>query len=144
MEEVKKIALTKESNGTPVTTSLLVAEKFGKEHKNVLRNIQSLVAQNSAAKSLFVESEYENRGKMYPMYVMNRDGFSLLIMGFTGKKALKFKLEFIQAFNLMEETLKVIDETDDELLARAVVIANKHLASHDKIVKDGNLRIRGF
>jgi len=76
------------------------------------------------------------------MCIMNQDGFSLLIMGFTGKKALK--LEFIQAFNLMEETLKVIDETDDELLARAVVVANKHLASHDKIVKDGNLRIRGF
>lgn len=73
---------------------MLVAEKFGKEHKNVLRDIDNLVAQNSAAKSYFIESEYENRGKMYPMYIMNRDGFTLLAMGFTGKKALEFKLQY--------------------------------------------------
>lgn len=96
----------KSEKGAPVTTSLLVAEKFNKEHKNILRDIQNLVAQNSAAKSFFIESEYENRGKMYPMYVMNRDGFSLLVMGFTGAQALKFKLEYIDAFNKMEEIIK--------------------------------------
>ena len=78
---------------------MLVAEKFGKEHKNVLRDIDNLVAQNSAAKSYFIESEYENRGKMYPMYIMNRDGFTLLAMGFTGKKALDFKLQYIEALS---------------------------------------------
>lgn len=72
----------------PITNSLLVAEKFGKEHKNVLRDIDNLVAQNSAAKSYFVESVYENRGKSYPMYIMDKDGFTLLAMGFTGKKAM--------------------------------------------------------
>ncbi len=92
--------------GNPITTSLLVAEKFEKEHKNILRDIQNLVAQNSAARSLFLDSQYENRGKTYPMYLMNRDGFSLLVMGFTGSKALQFKLDFIEAFNEMEQTIK--------------------------------------
>ncbi|MGM3120158.1 Rha family transcriptional regulator, partial [Bacillus cereus group sp. BC330] len=55
----------KSEKGNPVTTSLLVAEKFEKEHKNILRDIQNLVAQNSAAKLLFIESQYENRGKTY-------------------------------------------------------------------------------
>ena len=96
----------KSENGNPVTTSLLVAEKFDKEHKNILRDIQNLVAQNSAAKLLFIESEYENRGKIYPMYVMNRDGFSLLVMGFTGSRALQFKIDFIEAFNKMEQIIK--------------------------------------
>ncbi len=94
-----------QNDGNIVTNSLLVAEKFEKEHKNVLRDIENLVAQNSAAKLLFIESTYENRGKKYPMYIMNRDGFSLLVMGFTGKKALDFKLEYIDAFNKMEQTL---------------------------------------
>lgn len=97
------------NNENIVTTSLLVAEKFEKEHKNVLRDIENLVAQNSAAKLLFIESAYENRGKQYPMYIMNRDGFSLLVMGFTGKKALDFKLEYINAFNQMEKTIKGLD-----------------------------------
>jgi anti-repressor protein len=88
-----------------VTTSLLIAEKFDKEHKDVLEAVRNLVAKNSAAK-FFVESSYENRGKQYPMYIMNRDGFSLLVMGFNGDKALKFKLDFIEAFNQMENSLK--------------------------------------
>lgn len=79
----------------------MVAEKFGKEHKNVLRDIDNPVAQNSAAKSYFIESEYENRGKMYPMYIMNRDGFTLLAIGFAGKRALESKLQYIEAFNKM-------------------------------------------
>lgn len=96
----------KSEKGNPVTTSLLVAEKFDKNHRDVLEAIRNLAADNSAAKRLFIESEYENRGKMYPMYVMNRDGFSLLAMGFTGSRALQFKLEFINAFNQMEQAIK--------------------------------------
>lgn len=92
--------------GNPVTTSLLVAEKFEKEHKHVLDAIRNLVAENSAASSLFFESQYENRGKYYPMFIMSRDGFSLLVMGFTGKQALQFKLDFIDAFNKMEQVIK--------------------------------------
>lgn len=74
-------------NGEPVVSSREVAKNFGKEHKDVLKAINNLVAQNCAAKSMFHLSDFENRGKKYPMYLMNRDGFSLLAMGFTGKEA---------------------------------------------------------
>ena len=92
-------------NGEPVASSRQIAESFGKEHKSVLRSVEDLVAQNCAAKSMFYETTYENRGKQYPMYLMNRDGFSLLVMGFTGKAALEWKLKYIQAFNEMEKKL---------------------------------------
>lgn len=89
-----------------VTDSLKVAESFDKKHKNILQNIQNLAAENSATKKMFVESTYVNRGKEYPMIYMNRDGFTLLAMGFTGKKALDFKLKYIQAFNKMEQQIR--------------------------------------
>lgn len=92
-------------NGEPVASSRQIAESFGKEHKSVLRSVEDLVAQNCAAKSMFYETTYENRGKQYPMYLMNRDGFTLLAMGFTGKAALEWKLKYIQAFNEMEKKL---------------------------------------
>ena len=89
-----------------VTTSLQVAQNFGKEHKHVLESIKNLAAENSATKNMFVVGTYMNRGKEYPMFYMNRDGFSLLAMGFTGKKALQFKLKYIDAFNQMEKQLQ--------------------------------------
>lgn len=92
-------------NGEPVASSRQIAENFGKEHKNVIQAVANLVAKNSAAKSMFYETTFENRGKQYPMYLMNRDGFSLLVMGFTGKAALEWKLKYIQAFNEMEKKL---------------------------------------
>lgn len=92
-------------NGEPVASSRQIAESFGKEHKHVLDAVKNLVAENSAAKSMFYETTFENRGKQYPMYLMNRDGFSLLVMGFTGKAALEWKLKYIAAFNAMEKKL---------------------------------------
>ena len=92
-------------NGEPVASSRQIAESFGKEHKHVLDAVKNLVAENSAAKSMFYETTFENRGKQYPMYLMNRDGFTLLAMGFTGKAALEWKLKYIQAFNEMEKKL---------------------------------------
>ncbi len=94
-------------NNQAVTSSLQVAENFEKQHKDVLESIRNLMAENSAVKNLFHEEEYtNNRGRKYPMYYMNRDGFTLLAMGFNGKKALDFKLKYIEQFNLMEEKLK--------------------------------------
>lgn len=90
-----------------ITTSLKVAEHFEKEHKDVLESIRNLAAENSAA-SFFTLTSYKNRGKEYPMYEMDRDGFSLLAMGFTGEKALRWKLDYIKAFNAMEAELKRI------------------------------------
>lgn len=94
-----------EKDGQLLVSSLEVARNFGRVHKNVIQTIKNLVAENSATKSLFYESTYENRGKQYPMYLMNRDGFSLLVMGFTGKEALEWKLKYINAFNDMEQKL---------------------------------------
>lgn len=95
-----------------LTNSLLVAEKFGKEHKHVLDAIRELIqgCAETSADPMFVETIYvnEQNRQEYPMFVMNRDGFTLLAMGFTGKKALKFKLDYIAAFNAMERSLKEI------------------------------------
>lgn len=92
-----------------VTTSLQVAETFGKQHKHVLEAIDELmmgVAENSA--DLFYEDTYihpQNKQK-YRQIIMNRDGFTLLAMGFTGKSAIQFKLQYIRAFNHMEDHIK--------------------------------------
>lgn len=104
-EELTELVMTGKNNEA-LTTSKIVSENFDKKHKNVLQNIENLVAENSAVKSMFTLGSYDNRGKQYKMYYMNRDGFSLLAMGFTGKKAIDFKLKFIEAFNKMEEHIK--------------------------------------
>jgi anti-repressor protein len=66
------------NKGTPVTNSLLVSQKFGKEHKNVLSLIRKMTAENSAVLSMFYETTYYNeQNKQQPMFVMNRDGFTL-------------------------------------------------------------------
>ncbi|HCT9590440.1 TPA: Rha family transcriptional regulator [Enterococcus faecalis] len=92
-----------------VTSSLQVAEVFEKQHKHVLEAIDELkqgVAENSA--HLFYEDTYihpQNK-QSYRQVIMNRDGFTLLAMGFTGQKALQFKLKYIEAFNQMENHIK--------------------------------------
>lgn len=98
----------KGQNDQVVTTSLLVAEKFKKEHRNVLKSIRKLMtATNVAVAKMFDEKTYVNdQGKEQPMFFMNRDGFTLLAMGFTGDKAIDFKVEYINEFNKMEETIK--------------------------------------
>lgn len=97
----------KGANNQVLTNSLLVAEKFGKLHKNVIQVIKELITSAEKSANLFVESAYPDAyGRMQPMYIMNRDGFALLVMGFTGDKALQFKLDYIEAFNKMEETIK--------------------------------------
>lgn len=103
--------LVENHHGEMVTTSLKVAEAFDKKHKNVIQSIENLVAENSAAKIFFVESSYKNRGKRYKMYYVNRDGFSLLGMGFTGARATEFKLAFLKQFNAMEKHLKEQSES---------------------------------
>lgn len=95
------------NNHQAVTTSLKVAEVFEKEHRNVMQSIKNLTAENSATRKMFIEDSYLNsRNQSFPMYYMNRDGFTLLAMGFTGSKAMEFKLKYIDAFNRMEEQIK--------------------------------------
>ena len=96
-----------EKNGQVLASSREVAEKFGKQNKHVNEAIKKLMVENSTVKTMFEESTYvSSRGREEIEYLMNRDGFSLLAMGFTGKKALEWKLKYIDAFNQMEDRLK--------------------------------------
>ncbi|WP_312507362.1 Rha family transcriptional regulator [Lysinibacillus sp.] len=103
-------------NKQVVTTSLQVAESFEKRHDNVLREIEGLL-KIEEAQNYFQEGTYEHpqNKQKYRMFYMNRDGFTLLAMGFTGSKALAFKLKYIQAFNEMERQLT--QPTTAELIA---------------------------
>ncbi|WP_243254341.1 Rha family transcriptional regulator [Dorea longicatena] len=94
-------------NDEAVCSSLQVAEKFGKRHDRVLRAIDNLLEtlpKNGEVSKMFILSKRKAAdGQFHRMYFMNRDGFSLLVMGFTGKKALEWKLKYIKVFNQMEK-----------------------------------------
>ena len=98
-------------NGTPMTTSLLIAEAFGKKHKNVLRDIDNLECSEEFLGLNFEPCvkirELASGGKIQDRYFnITRDGFTFLAMGYTGKKAAEFKEKYISAFNAMEQQLK--------------------------------------
>ena len=96
------------NNGQTITTSLIVAEIFGKEHNKVCRDIENLSCSESFRVANFGETPYihSQNGQTYRMYEMTKDGFSFLVMGYTGEKAGKFKEDFITAFNKMEQIVK--------------------------------------
>lgn len=94
-------------NNQVVVSSRQVAEKFGKEHRNVLASIKEIISAEKSALTFYQENTYKaGTGKSYPEYLMNRDGFTLLAMGFTGKDALQWKMKYIAAFNDMEQKLQ--------------------------------------
>jgi len=100
--------LVEVSDGKVYTTSLNVAEHFGKRHKNVLRLLESL--RNDMPEAFwrlnFEPRDYTDmRGKTYPMFELSHDGFALLAMSFTGKAALEWKIRFLEAFRAMERQL---------------------------------------
>lgn len=103
---MKELVIVK--NNRVVVDSKSVAENFGKSHRKVNRDIENLI-QKDVAKigHMFQQAETpDSYGRMQKTYYMNRDGFSLLVMGFTGKEAIEWKLKYIEAFNAMEEKLK--------------------------------------
>ena len=120
-------------NDQVLTTSLKVAEVFEKEHKHVLDAVRKLfTAENSAVKQMFQESTYLNeRNQSQPMFVMNRDGFTLLAMGFNGKKALDFKIAYIDAFNKMEAELKS-QQTKQLSAAESLLQSVQLLVAHER------------
>lgn len=108
--------------GQPVTTSLKVAELFGKQHKDVLRKIAALDCSKDFNERNFALVTYQDgKGEARPSYEMTKDGFIFVVMGFTGAKAAATKEAYINAFNWMAEQLAAqrsqpaISLTDDEL-----------------------------
>ena len=104
-----KDVVIKKIDGELVVTSRQIAVDFEKEHKNIIRDIEKLIKEDSSilSNALFIESDYTNsNNRKFKEYLLTRDGFSLLVMGFTGSKALQWKLKYIEAFNKMEQTLR--------------------------------------
>lgn len=105
-DEVQPIEITLGHN-IPMASSLQVAKHFGKSHDNVLRDIRNLIEKApkdwAAAnfEDISVSSNLGHAERKDPAFMMTRDGFSILAMGFTGEKALKWKIQFIEAFKAM-------------------------------------------
>lgn len=91
------------ANDQAMTSSLLVAKEFGKAHAKVMRDIENLNCSDEFRIANFGDSSFKNeQGREFPMVTMTKDGFSFLVMGYTGKKAARFKEAYINAFNKME------------------------------------------
>ncbi|WP_270224339.1 Rha family transcriptional regulator [Lactiplantibacillus pentosus] len=111
-------------NKQAVTSSLQVAEVFEKNHRDVLKAITNLKKDVRNFAQMFSETNIpDSYGRNRRAFYMNRDGFTLLAMGFTGTKALKFKLQYIEAFNSMEEQVKL--PTSPREIARLALQANE-------------------
>ena len=118
-------------NDEVFATSFQIAEVFEKNHANILRIINKLPDDEFKSANFIKHSYIDKTGRVLPCYNLTRDGFSLLVMGFTGEKAYQWKIEFIKAFNMMEAELKrqgVIRYTDKiaELDACAKLEAKNH------------------
>lgn len=121
-----------------LTTSLKVAETFEKKHQHVLRDIDSLKKDVSNFGHMFEETSIKDSyGREQRAYFMNRDGFTLLAMGYTGKKALQFKLKYIEAFNKMEKTIREqeLPQTPEEKLQLTMEAAH-HLDQRVSQIED--------
>ena len=121
-------------NGQAVVSSLDIAEKFEKRHDHVMRDIEDIMKglPKNGDTPMFFKTEYVHpqNGQTYPMYLMNRDGFTLLVMGFNkSAKAMEWKLKYIQAFNEMEKKLTTPEPEPPELaLSKALVMAQGIIA----------------
>lgn len=119
-------------NGELTVSSVQVAKDFEKRHDKLVSEIERMYgdltgyAQNGGD-PLFIESTYQHpqNKQWYKCYELTRDGFSLLVMGFTGKKALEWKLRYIEAFNLMEQKLRsgYGSMNIEEIMVKAVTLA---------------------
>lgn len=139
-------------NQEAVTTSIQVAEHFGKRHSDILEKIGTIIANDSTEKSVqcFRLSNYTDySGKKNPMYYMNRDGFSFLVMGFTGKKANEWKWKYIDAFNRMESILtetksqawietrrygKITRKSETDVIQKLIEYAKEQGSTHSEML----------
>ena len=133
---VKEIVNIQELDGALLVSSREIAAHFEKRHSDVIDKIEELIKAENSVMSMFIGSNYKaGTGKNYKEYLMNRDGFSLLVMGFTGSKALTWKLKYIEAFNKMEEQLKnPFSNMSKEL--QAILMVDKKQQEQEKRISD--------
>ena len=124
--------------GKPMTTSLQVAAFFGKRHDNVLQDIRNIIEAVGEGDALnFQETTYsDSLNRQKPLYLMDKDAFTLLVMGYTGEEAIKFKLAYIRRFNEMEDQLRgsvlaIPNFSDPIAAAEAWIVAERaRIAEH--------------
>ena len=118
--------------GIAMVDSLFVAEVFGKKHFHVLRDIARLtesksgLSENFAAGNYFLDVYKDATGRKLPHYLMTRDGFTMLIMGYTGPKAMHFKELYIQRFNEMEQCIRSLLSARQEFPMLTDMICRLH------------------
>lgn len=133
---MREIVLSMQS-GEPVASSRQIAENFEKRHDHVMRDIDAIKKDVPNFGEMFFETTApDSYGREQRAYLMNRDGFTLLAMGFTGKAALEWKLKYIAAFNEMEKKLTEQPQlTRSQLLATALIAAHEELEQKDKQIE---------
>ena len=120
-----------------LTTSLIVAEYFEKRHDHIIRDIESQYGDLPEFGEMFHKATYpDSYGRKQKMYTMNRDGFFMLVCGFTGKKAISVRLTFIKAFNAMEQILLNQQNEEWQQIRRDGKEGNKRMCKvvHDYII----------
>ena len=123
---------------------MILAEAFEKEHSKVIRSIEQKIngAKNGLVKNMFAEATYlDKKGEQRKMYYLNRDGFTFIAMGFTGRKVDEFKLKYIDAFNKMEEqirnqSLQVLNQSTDDLKRANLLYKIANLTSDEELKEE--------
>lgn len=132
------------SDGQAVTDSLKIAEVFEKRHDRVLQDIRDLGCSDEFRLHNFVESTYTNgQGRETPKFQMNRKGFTLLAMGYTGKRAMEFKEAYIEKFDQMEKQL--LQPSNTKLLLQTALQQEERIEAVETDVKylQDNMRMNG-
>ena len=132
--EVKRISKME----VTVVSSLDVAETFEKNHRDVMesiRNIESAISTAEFSALFYLYSYKAANGKTNPMYLMTRDGFTLLAMGYTGEKAMRFKLAYIKQFNEMEKAMqgKLIEREKGIAVRQSLTKALQQSAENERM-----------
>jgi anti-repressor protein len=128
-------------NKRPVTDSLIVAETFSKRHADVMRDIRNLECSEEFNQRNFAQIDYtDESNRTYPKYLITQDGFSFLVMGYTGKEAARFKEMYINEFNLMKDQLNkplyVLPQTMIEAMEAYLEEMKKNVLLESKIEAD--------
>ncbi|EPO7032532.1 Rha family transcriptional regulator [Campylobacter coli] len=122
------------------TTSLSVAEVFNKNHKNIIRKINEFPKDNFTKLNFELSKYIDSTGRILPCYKITRDAFSLLVMGFTGEKAYKWKILFIKAFNEMEKRLRNIEYEKHDKLAFRQSLGYKSQLAQQKLKYENEIK----